>query len=153
MSHGNRKRFDPTLYPVPGALSADEVERLIREARYVKPPPREAPVEERAEAVPPVAACHTFAPPPVPLNPLESRIVAALRERRCVWGDPVLGATTGSIAARLKVKPRTPERDALNLALTRLRKAGAIHFEYDRATDVEAQWWVVEVPEAAVSTA
>lgn len=48
--------------------------------------------------------------------------------------------TTGDLAARLGIKARTPERDALNSALTDLRRAGLLHFEFDSYSSRQLEW-------------
>ena len=46
------------------------------------------------------------------------------------------------IAARLLVQPRSPQRDALNDALTSMRARGLLHFEKEQHTDI--RWWITE---------
>lgn len=52
------------------------------------------------------------------------------------------GATTGDLAAFIGIKPMTPERRDLETALTALRKAGCLHFEFRARVDLYVRWWL-----------
>ena len=57
-----------------------------------------------------------------------------------VTGDgTVVEPTTADIAARLRITPRSDERDELNHVLTALRKRGALRYEHDPETR-ELRW-------------
>jgi hypothetical protein len=76
------------------------------------------------------------------------RALAALRvwDRKfgLMWdGTDSGGVTTGDLAAFLHITPKTPERESLNLALTALRKARLIKYEFQRGVDSETHWWLL----------
>ena len=93
-------------------------------------------------------AIDPLAPEPIDKRaPLDDRILAAL----VTWtrrDGTTVEPRTSDIAARLDIRPNSPERNQLNLTLTNLRKARKIAFEQD-PRDGQNCWRLTETGRAA----
>jgi hypothetical protein len=95
-----------------------------------------------------LAAIDPLAPEPIDRRaPIHDRILAAL----VTWNRPdgtTVEPRTGDIAARLDIRPQSPERRALNNALTDLKRARKIAFEQD-PRDGQNLWRLTDTGRAA----
>ena len=82
---------------------------------------------------------------------MTGRVLSALAspwgdKRDTTWrGSTIVsgrGTTTGDLAAKMGIKPETPDRQSLEDALAYLRKHGLVKFEFDRVIDKSILWWI-----------
>lgn len=96
-------------------------------------------------AAPDRAPDHVEVPVPRHLQRVARRMLAALVTSG--RGGEAAAWTTGDIAARLGITARTPERDALNSALTALRRARLLRYRVysDSRGRQSLEWHLTEV--------
>lgn len=92
-----------------------------------------------------VVASPASPPPSHVFSATERRVLAVLAKTTPWAGDSTEGGTTtGEVASQLRINPRTNARAGMESALTTLRRAGFVHYEYDRVLDREVRWWITE---------
>ncbi len=117
MSHGSKRRFQRTRAVDYGVP-------------MVEPPPTVVAPLPKPES------------PPSPLvEVMEVRVLAAIKS----FDERAYQPRTEDISARLHLVPQSDERQALNEALTRLRKRGKLRYEHEFASGL-IRWRLAESP-------